>query len=63
MLPAIPRDQQLALLRKMLLIRRTEEHCICFHEGLAAAAVQKPTVRTRQVPYEPKDLVVVFLSL
>ena len=32
MLPDIPRDQQLALLRKMLMIRRAEEHCIRFHE-------------------------------
>jgi len=32
MLPAIPRDRQFAILRKMLLIRRAEEHCIRFHE-------------------------------
>ena len=37
MLPAISRDRQLAILRKMLLIRRAEEHCIRFndeHTGL-----------------------------
>ena len=37
MLPAIPREQQLGILRKMLMIRRAEEHCIRFHtehEGL-----------------------------
>jgi len=32
MLPAIPRDRQFAILRKMLLIRRAEEHCIRFHD-------------------------------
>ncbi len=32
MLPDIPRDKQLAILRKMLMIRRAEEHCIRFHE-------------------------------
>ncbi len=32
MLPEIPRDQQLAILRRMLMIRRAEEHCIRFHE-------------------------------
>jgi TPP-dependent pyruvate/acetoin dehydrogenase alpha subunit len=31
MLPAIPREQQLGILRKMLMIRRAEEHCIRFH--------------------------------
>lgn len=37
MLPDIPRDRQLGILRKMLMIRRAEEHCIRFneeHEGL-----------------------------
>ena len=37
MLPAIPREQQLGILRTMLMIRRAEEHCIRFHaehEGL-----------------------------
>jgi len=37
MLPDIPQEQQLGILRKMLMIRRTEEHCIRFHaehEGL-----------------------------
>jgi len=37
MLPDIPREQQLGILRKMLMIRRAEEHCIRFHaehEGL-----------------------------
>src|SRR5258706_6878649 len=32
MLPEIPRDQQLAILRRMLMIRRAEEHCIHFHD-------------------------------
>ena len=32
MLPEIPRDQQLAILRRMLMIRRAEEHCIRFHD-------------------------------
>jgi len=32
MLPDIPRDRQLGILRKMLMIRRAEEHCIRFHE-------------------------------
>jgi TPP-dependent pyruvate/acetoin dehydrogenase alpha subunit len=32
MLPDITRDKQLAILRKMLMIRRAEEHCIRFHE-------------------------------
>ncbi len=32
MLPDIPRDRQLNILRKMLMIRRAEEHCIRFHE-------------------------------
>jgi len=31
MLPDIPRDRQLGILRKMLMIRRAEEHCIRFH--------------------------------
>lgn len=37
MLPNLPRDQQLTLLRKMLMIRRVEEHVVRFneeHEGL-----------------------------
>src|SRR5215217_1549295 len=37
MLPDISRDRQLAILRKMLMIRRAEEHCIRFndeHTGL-----------------------------
>jgi len=37
MLPALPREQQLGILRTMLMIRRAEEHCIRFHaehEGL-----------------------------
>ena len=32
MLPDISRDKQLAILRKMLMIRRAEEHCIRFHD-------------------------------
>ena len=32
MLPDIPREQQLGILRKMLMIRRAEEHCIRFHD-------------------------------
>ena len=32
MLPEIPRDQQLGVLRKMLMIRRAEEHVIRFNE-------------------------------
>ena len=32
MLPEIPRDQQLGILRKMLIIRRAEEHVIRFNE-------------------------------
>ena len=32
MLPDIARDRQLGILRKMLMIRRAEEHCIRFHE-------------------------------
>ena len=37
MLPDISRERQLAILRKMLMIRRAEEHCIRFndeHTGL-----------------------------
>ena len=32
MLPDIPQEKQLAILRKMLMIRRAEEHCIRFHD-------------------------------
>src|SRR4030095_7974716 len=32
MLPDISRDRQLAILRKMLMIRRAEEHCIRFND-------------------------------
>jgi pyruvate dehydrogenase E1 component alpha subunit len=32
MLPDIPRERQLGILRKMLMIRRAEEHCIRFNE-------------------------------
>ena len=32
MLPEIPRDRQLGILRRMLMIRRAEEHCIRFHD-------------------------------
>ena len=32
MLPDIPKEKQLGILRKMLMIRRAEEHCIRFHE-------------------------------
>ena len=32
MLPEIPRDKQLGILRRMLMIRRAEEHCIRFHD-------------------------------
>ena len=32
MLPDISRDKQLAILRRMLMIRRAEEHCIRFND-------------------------------